>query len=485
MQTNLPANLPDWSALIPVLPSDGPRARAVYAALRGLIEAGRLPPGAKLPPSRDLAARLAIARGAVVAGYEMLLADGFAEARVGAGTYVAGAVPRLGLAPSPPPAGDFQPKDLPGDLGLAQPDPQSLEAFRVLVNSHLAKPHPGLFHYADPRGDAGLRGEVAAYLRVARGLRLHPDQIVMTAGTQGALDLIARAVLAPGDEVWMEEPGYPSGKAAFAAQTLVPVPVDGEGLDVAAGRLRAPRARAAYVTPSHQFPLGVTMSMRRRLALLDWALEAGAWIIEDDYDSEFRYAGAPLAALQGMDGAGRVIYVGTFSKALMPGLRMGYLVLPEPLIAPVLALRMRSDRAPSGLIEPAMAEFLSGGAFAAHLRRARKRCRTARDALVAVLQEAGAALTAPDQGLHLTLPLPQDCDDRALTARLRAGGLGVRALSTMFLDQPRPGLVIGFSGHPPDQLQAAARGGVVPLAAALGSIRAVDMASCPPNLLEP
>ena len=446
--------------LIPALSPEGPRARAVYAAIRARIEAGQVPPGARLPASRDLAVQLGVARGAVVAGYEMLLADGFAEARVGAGTFVAHAVPRLvpGLAPAfPAQPVAFQPRNLPGDLGLAYPDPRSLEAFRVLVNRHLARPDRALFHYADPQGDAGLRAALADWLRLSRGMRLHADQIVLTSGTQGALDLLARAVLAPGDAVWMEDPGYPSGKAAFAAQRLIPVPVDGEGLDVAAGRHVAPDARAAYVTPAHQFPLGVAMTMRRRLALLDWAAEAGAWVIEDDYDSEFRYAGAPLAALQGMDAAGRVIHVGTFSKSLMPGLRMGWLVLPEALIAPVLRLRLRADRAPPGLIEPAMAGFLAGGGFAAHLRRARRRCRAARDALVAALAEMGQAVRAPDQGLHLVRHLPMGCDDRALAQALRQAGFGARALSAMYLGGPSPGLVIGFSGHSAAELQAATR----------------------------
>ena len=455
MQRNQ-TNLPDWSALVPVLPGEGPRARAVYAALRRLIEEGRLPPGAKLPPSRDLAARLGLARGAVVAGFDMLVADGFAAARVGAGTFVASAVPRLADLPVAT-AADFVPQNLPGDLGLASPDPVSLQAFRAILNRHLARPAASLFHYADPRGDAGLRAEVAAYLRMARGLRLHPDQLVMTAGTQGALDLVARAVLAPGDAVWVEDPGYPAGKAAFADQRLIPVPVDAEGLDVAAGLQRAPRARAAYVTPSHQFPLGVVMTMRRRLALLDWAARAGAWVIEDDYDSEFRFAGPPLAALQGMDGAGRVIYVGTFSKALMPGLRLGYLVLPEPLIDPVLALRRRADRAPPGLAEPALAEFLARGLFAAHLRRARRRLQAARDALVAELARAGHAVMPPDQGLHLTLPLPPGSADRDMARHARAQGFGARALSPMYLGAGRPGLVIGFSGHAPETLARAAR----------------------------
>ena len=458
-QANFQGAPQDWVALIPGLPAQGSRAAAVYTAIRGLIEAGQLPPGCRLPPSRELAAQVSVARGAVVAGFERLVADGFAEARVGAGTFVAEAVPRLAaarMAARP----RFPVKDLPGDLGLAFPDLQSLEAFRVLVNRHLARPAASLFLYADPAGDVGLRQALAAWLRLSRGMRLHADQIVLTSGTQGALDLIARAVLAPGDAVWMEDPGYPSGKAAFAAQRLVPVPVDAEGLDVSAGQRRAPEARAAYVTPAHQFPLGVAMTMRRRLALLEWAAKAGSWVIEDDYDSEFRYAGAPLASLQGMDAKGRVIHVGTFSKSLMPGLRMGWLVLPEALIDPVLALRLRVDRAPSGVLEPAMAEFLSGGGFAAHLRRARRRCRAARDALVAELALAGHRLRAPDQGLHLTLPLRVGCDDQALARMARAAGLGARALSSMYLEAPQPGLVIGFSGHAPEVLALAARRGM-------------------------
>lgn len=456
MEQRNQTNLPDWSALIPVLPPEGPRARGIYTAMRRLIEEGRLPPGAKLPPTRALAQQLGVARGAVVAGFEMLVADGFAEARVGDGTFVAGVVPRL----QPAPVGTAQPfaaLNLPGDLGLAFPDPQSMGELRRLLNRHLARPAASLFYYADPRGDAGLRAEIAAYLRMARGLRLHADQVILTSGTQGALDLIARAVLRPGDAVWMEDPGYPSGKAAFADQTLIPVPVDAEGLDVAAGRALCLQARAAYVTPSHQFPLGVAMTMRRRLALLDWAAEQGAWVIEDDYDSEFRFTGAPLSALQGMDGGGRVIYVGTFSKALMPGLRLGYLVLPEPLLAPALSLRRRADRAPSALAEGALADFLAKGHFAAHLRRARRRVRQARDALVAELAAAGRPVMPPDQGLHLTLPLPADTDDRAIAQAARATGFGARALSPMYLRQGHPGLVLGFSGHAPEALAAAAR----------------------------
>lgn len=457
MQTNKS----DWSALIPVLPQEGPRARALYAALRQRIEEGALPPGTKLPPTRDLAARLGVARGAMVAAFEMLAAEGFTEAHVGRGTFVAEAVPRLAPnGPSPvPPA--FVARDLPGDLGLGFPDPQSLDRLRAILARVMARPPVALFHYGDPQGDARLRAEVAAYLRAARGLRLDPAQVVITTGAQGALDLVARAVLAPGDPVWMEDPGYPSAKAAFATQRLVPVPVDDEGLNVAAGRVLCATARAAYVTPSHQFPLGVVLTMRRRLALLDWAAEAGAWVIEDDYDSEFRFDGPPLAAMQGMDGRGRVIYIGTFSKALMPGLRLGYMVLPEPLLAPVIALQAQSDRAPSALIQAAMAEFLATGHFAQHLKRARRRVRAARDALVAELGAAGHPVRAPDQGLHLVVPLPDHVDDLRLASLTRAAGLGGRALSALHLGaQPPKGLVIGFSGHEPATLANAAQQGL-------------------------
>ncbi|MEH7829752.1 PLP-dependent aminotransferase family protein [Gemmobacter denitrificans] len=453
-------NFSDWPALVPALDRAGPRHRALYAAIRAGILSGALPAGARLPPSRVLAAGLGLSRGAVVTAYDMLVADGFAEARVGSGTHVAGQVPRVAADLPAPPADPAHDPDygLPGDLGLATVEPRSLQQFRAILHRQMARPPRAQFAYGDARGDAGLRGEIAAWLALSRGVKAHPDQIVLTAGTQGALDLIARAVLRPGMPVWIEDPGYPMARAAFCAQQLVPVPVDGQGLDVAAGIARSPEAAAAYLTPSHQFPTGVVLTMPRRLALLDWAVGAGAWLIEDDYDSEFRHAGQPLAALQGMDGAGRVIYVGTFSKTLMPGLRLGYMILPEPLLAPVLSLRRRADRYPPTLAEAALAEFLRDGHFAAHLRRARRSTLAARDALVAALHAGGLQAVAPDQGLHLVAPLPEGCDDRAMARAARASGFGTRALSPMYLGScPRPGLVIGFSGHTPDALQSAAR----------------------------
>lgn len=452
-------NAADWSGLTPVLPAGGPRARALYAALRGMIEGGRLPPMAKLPPTRDLAARFGVARGAAVAAYEQLVAEGFAVARVGAGTFVAAAVPRLAPVAEAPRPRSAPPPALPGTIGIAFDDERTRRQLRAALNRHLLPPGGAHLRYgADPQGLPALRAEVAAYLRSARGVRCHAGQIVLTSGTQQALDLVTRAVLAPGDAVWFENPGYASARGALeeAGLRLVPVPVDAEGLDVAAGLGLAPGAKAAYVTPSHQYPTGVVLTMARRLALIGWARASGAWIIEDDYDSEFRYAGAPLTALQGLDDGGRVIYVGTFAKALFPGLRLGYLVLPEALVAPLAALRARIERAPPGLAEPALAEFLRDGHFAAHLRRNRRRAEAARDALVAALAGLGLGVRPPAQGLHLIAPLPEGADDRALIAPLAARGLAARALSSLYLGPPaRTGLVIGFSGYPPDAFRAA------------------------------
>jgi GntR family transcriptional regulator/MocR family aminotransferase len=451
-------NFADWSGLTPILPPDGPRARALYTALRGLIEAGTLPPGAKLPPTRDLAARFAVSRGAAVAAYEQLLAEGFAQARVGAGTYVAALVPRLGPAPATPSLPEMPRYDLPGAIGTAFDDDRTRRQLRACLNRHLLPPNGAHLRYADPRGSADLRAEVASYLRTARGVRCTADQIILTGGTQQALDLILRAVLSPGDAVWFEDPGYPSARVALegAGMRMVPVRVDEQGLDVAAGIAAAPSAKAAYVTPSHQYPMGVVMTMPRRLALLGWAKVTGAWIIEDDYDSEFRYAGAPLTALQGLDDAGRVIYIGTFAKALFPGLRLGYLVLPPDLLARVVQARARIDRSPPALAEGALAEFLRDGHFAAHLRRNRRRAEASRDAMVQALGAVGLTVASPEQGLHLIAPLPPGTEDRALIAPLAEKGLAARPLSALYLGgKAQSGLVMGFSGFSPEAIRRA------------------------------
>jgi GntR family transcriptional regulator/MocR family aminotransferase len=288
-----------------------------------------------------------------------------------------------------------------------------------------------------------------------------PSRIVVTSGTQQGLRLCAEVLLRPGDAVWMEDPGYPTARRTLESlgARLVPVPVDGVGIDVAAGQARAPGARLAYVTPSHQYPTGVTMSMPRRLALLDWAKRAGAWVMEDDYDSEFRFTGAPLTALAGIDGEGRVIYLGTFSKTLFPGLRIGFVVVPAALMEGVIAARAVSDRFPSPLMGGALADVMASGEFAAHLRRMRTHYRAVRDMVAGTLVSASAgrlAVTLPDHGLHLVAMLPAGVPAREIQAEARVEGW---LLSETRMVQGGPdGFVIGYSGHAEAALkQAAAR----------------------------
>jgi len=454
-------NFSDWSALVPVLPGDGPRSKALYSAIRTLIERGAVPAGAKLPTTRDLARRFKLSRAAAIAAFESLIGEGFAEARVGAGTFVAKAVPRLpqekAQAAAPDPA---VPAALPLTVGVTASDPRTACIFRRLMSRHMARPSAELFRYGDPRGGIELREAIAAYIRAARGVRCDARQIVVTSGAQQGLDLLIRAIIRPGDTVWAEDPCYPMARAALegAGARIIAVPVDDEGLDVASGKKLCLAAKAAYVTPSHQFPLGVTMTMGRRLALLEWARANDAWIIEDDYDSEFRYGGPPLTALQGMDGAGRVAYVGTFSKILFPGLRTGYLVVPEPLMDAVLNVRARSDRFPPILTEAPLADLITQGHFAAHLRRVRRRVQANRDMLVATLEAHAKTrldFTVPEQGLHMVARMPRG--DVAIAAAAKKAGVGARALSPMYLRTPRQqGLVLGFSAFAPDVIRDAA-----------------------------
>ncbi|GAV36864.1 HTH-type transcriptional regulatory protein GabR [Roseomonas sp. TAS13] len=286
--------------------------------------------------------------------------------------------------------------------------------------------------------------------------------MLVTSGTQQALRLCAEVLLRPGDAVWMEDPGYPSARRILEAcgARLVPVPVDRHGLDAGEGRRQAPSARLAYVTPSHQFPTGVTMSMERRLALLDWAREAGSWVVEDDYDSEFRYAGPPLTALAGIDARERVIYLGTFSKTLFPGLRTGFAVLPGELLERVAAARLVSDRFPPSLTGEALAELIRDGGFAAHVRRMRSRYRIARDLLAELLPRASGGLlrvTVPDQGLSLLALLPEDWPPgTAVRIRAAAGIEGWLLSETRLVRKGPDGFVLGFSGHSLPALRRAA-----------------------------
>ncbi|WFU76546.1 PLP-dependent aminotransferase family protein [Bradyrhizobium sp. CB2312] len=308
--------------------------------------------------------------------------------------------------------------------------------------------------YGDPRGLPELRKSVCDYLRAARGVHCEADQIVITAGTQQAIDIVARVMPGPDKEVWIEDPGYSLTRLTLAASgaKICPIPVDRHGVNVTEGINRAPKARAAFITASHQFPTGVPLSMARRLELLAWARESGAWIIEDDYASEFRYGGRPLASLQGLDEAGRVIYVGTLNKALFPGLRLGYAVLPYPALQDFVAARYLIDRQPSSLCQSVAAAFMEEGHFAAHVRRMREVYRRQRDALVAALRRRlgdHLSVEPPDQGMHLVAYTRRGLSDVKIERAARDQGVVIRAMSRLYIEAPaQSALMLGFSGYP-------------------------------------
>lgn len=456
---------------------------------RAAVLDGRLRPGTKVPSSRRLAAEQHVARITVVQAYDRLVAEGYLASRRGAGLFVAGDLPDLQRpAPAPIDAGPAPPPPRPA-LSIAArsfarldltPGLPALDHFpwaewaRLSARVLRGRPAAALA-YADPRGDCGLRQAIAAHLGGLRGIVCHPEQIVIVAGSQQGIDLAARAVAAPAEACWYEEPGYPIGRAALEAAgvAVVPVPVDADGLDVAAGRAIAPGARLAMVAPAHQYPLGATMTLARRLALLDWAEQARAWIIEDDYDGEFRHGGRPLAPLHALDGGRRVFHLGTFSKSLAPGLRLGYLVVPEPLIGRVATLKAAADRGAPGLDQMVLASFIAEGRFAAHLRRMRLLYAERQRSLKAALAAEAAGLLdpgdVPEAGLHLTVRLPDPGDDIAMARAAAAAEVGAAPLSTYYADgrAARPGFVIGFAGTAEGRIAPAVRR----LVRAIGPVR--------------
>ena len=466
--------------------SRSPLSRQVYAQVRSAVLSGALRAGTRMPSSRAMAARLGLARASVVAAYEQLLAEGYAESRHGSGTFISNDVAELAtrrrVAPRPSlhavPASarafpDFERSAVQSDArpfntGRTLVDARTTEAWRSLTHRAVRRLGSNDLGYADPAGLAELRANICDYLRAARAVRCEVDQIVITAGTQQAIDIAIRVLLSPGDELWVEDPGYPLTHAQLLLAKVRPqaVPVDSQGLIVDAGRRAAPRARAVFVTPSHQFPTGVAMSMARRLELLAWARQSRAFIVEDDYTSEFRYSGPPLASLQGLDDAEQVIYVGTLNKALFPGLRIGYAVVPHALLAAFVGARYLIDRQPATLQQAVVSEFMAQGHFAAHIRRMRQLYREQRDALAETLTRRAAGrleVALPDQGMHLVAYLSDGSSDLAIEEAARRTGLIVRAISRFYrAARPRPGLMLGFSGFP--------RQVIVPAAARLAAL---------------
>jgi GntR family transcriptional regulator / MocR family aminotransferase len=322
---------------------------------------------------------------------------------------------------------------------------------------------PDIFSYGDPAGYPPLRRAIAEYLRAARGVNCTWEQVIVTSGSQQALDLAARVLLDPGDTAWVEDPGYFGVRGAWTAAGVhcAPVPVDAEGLNVAQGELSAPRARMVYVSPSHQYPLGVTMSLARRMALLAWARRRSAWIAEDDYDSEFRYAGRPLAALQGLDTGGRVIYIGTFSKVLFPALRLGYMVAPAGTVDAFAAARALADRHPPGPSQALVAEFLMEGHFARHVRRMRTLYAERQAALVSAARREWDGLlevSPADAGMHLVAWLAKGANDRGVSNRAAAAGVSAPPLSAYCHSVvARPALLLGYAAINARKIQEGAR----------------------------
>jgi GntR family transcriptional regulator/MocR family aminotransferase len=351
---------------------------------------------------------------------------------------------------------------LPFQMGLPALDAFPRKLWTRLAARHARRLTMAEMSYPDPAGAPALREAITRYLAVARGIACTPDQVFVTAGYHGALGLVTRAVLEAGDAVWFEDPGFFLARRSLeaAGARIVPVPVDGDGIDVAAGIKRARRARFAVVTPSHQMPLGVALALSRRLALLDWARTAGAWIIEDDYDSEFRYTGRPLPALKSLDRRGSVLYVGTFSKVLFPGLRLGYLVVPSDLVSRFarISRALQPDRALS--IEAVVADFIHEGHFARHIRRMRALYARRRLALSEALTDVFGdrfKIELQAGGMHLIARLEAERDEPLVTKAMMQG-LAPEALSRMAIERDcGQGLMLSFTNIPAEQAPAMAR----------------------------
>jgi GntR family transcriptional regulator/MocR family aminotransferase len=457
-----------------------PLFRQLYQALREAALSGQLAAGVRLPPTRALAAELGVSRNTVLNAYEQLLAEGYLVGRVGSGTYVAPDLPDALLEARARPA-ELRPSRRGGLLSRrgavlagvqrnvtsrdgqqrpVRPGVPALDAFPRAEWMRLTRKHGrhlpwNLLDYGESAGYRPLRNAIAVHVRTARAVRCDADQVVIVSGTQQAVDLCARLLLDPGDAVWIEDPGHVGTRSALigAGVRVIPVAVDAEGLDVEDGIRREPRARLCCVTPSHQYPLGATLSLPRRLALLEWARRADARIIEDDYDSEFRYTGRPLASLQGQDNDGRVIYVGTFSKALFPSLRLGYLVAPPDLVDAFVTARALADGHSPLLTQAVLTDFFTEGHFARHVRRMRAIYAERQDALLrAARRELGDKLqVAPSAtGLHLVAWLRRGVDDRMASAA--AAGCGVEAPPiSAYRVRPsrRGGLLLGYGGVSP------------------------------------
>ena len=465
--------------------SEVPIYKQVDSALRRLIRDGRLARGQKLPSTRDLAVELGVSRITVKSVYEQLVAEGYAHARTGAGTFVAEGLdfadfPQVSAKPA-----NSKPPELPlsaksqeivasqasarhGETAAFRPGVPALDLFPVkLWNKYLTdagnadrRRH---LSYGHVNGSPALRQAIAQHLTEARGVVVNPEEVVITSGAQQAFVLIAFILLKAGDTVWYENPGHIAGRDVMSlfGANVKPVPIDAEGMDLKFARQTYADPALIFTTPSHQQPLGTTMSLVRRLALLNFAKQSGAWVIEDDYDSEFRYRGRPLPALSALDQERRVFYVGTFSKSMFAAMRLGYVVVPPALVDSFAKARNLLGQSSSPVVEEALAQFMRDGRFAEHIRKMRRVYRDRRDALMDCLHQRCKGLLQPqetDAGMHLLTRLPDGVSDQSAHERLLQAGIESLPLS-VYCQTPldRQALVLGFTGTPEKQMDRLVR----------------------------
>lgn len=440
---------------------DAPIYLQLYRRYRDAIAVGKLQPGDRVPSVRSLASELNLARGTVEMAYQMLTSEGYFLTRGPAGTVVSPRLENLGepgygsasssLAPPRSCLGADAGQVRPFQLGVPALDAFPRKTWTRLAGHNLRTMDTAAMGYPDPMGHEPLRRAIAAYLGISRGIACTHEQVFVTAGYRGALELVCRTLLRSGDIGWYEDPGYLFARQFLerAGMRLEPVPVDAEGLSVGIGQQRAAEARFAVVTPTHQSPMGMALSLPRRLQLLEWAGHRKAWIIEDDYDSEFRYHGRPLPALKSLDRDGRVLYSGTFSKVLFPGLRLAYLVVPEAQVEQFKDTANHLCGPGSILLQATVTDFMDQGHFARHLRKMRSLYATRRGYLVdALMQALGSRLHVQPQagGIHVLAKLTNRESDKSLAAAAQSNGLAIQALSQWQIRRTsHGGLLMGFA----------------------------------------